>query len=233
MNPLTLSVEQSRQVDTAAIRQYGISGLVLMENAGREAARWIAGSVDRVADVCILCGKGNNAGDGYVIARHLQCDLAARVDGRRTSQSTVRIVSVVDPAELRGDAATNQAIARAAEIPIDVVADPAEVAGKIGAPEVVIDCLLGTGAVGPPRGLIATAIRVANSLAAWRVAIDVPSGLDADSGVVHDPTFHAAATLTFVARKTGFEHPAAASQLGEIVVLPIGIPWQLLRQLVD
>lgn len=233
MNPLTLSVEQSRQVDTVAIRQYGINGLVLMENAGREASRWIAGRIDCAVDVCILCGKGNNAGDGYVIARHLQCDLAARADTAPPTLANVRIVTVVDPAELRGDAAVNQSIARAAEIPIDVAVDAAEIAGKIGTPDVVIDCLLGTGAVGPPRGLIATAIRVANSLAAWRVAIDVPSGLDADSGISHDPTFHAAATLTFVALKSGFETATAAEALGEVVVLPIGIPWRLLRQLVD
>lgn len=221
IRPLTRA--ESRQVDQQAIAQFGMSGLVLMENAGREAARVIA---DRypLADTCILCGKGNNAGDGYVIARHLQLAQAAAAKG------AVRIVSVVDPDELSGDAAVNAQIARLAEIPMAVVTDSQQLSAAIGAPELIVDCLLGTGAQGNPRGLYAEAIRLANALPAKRIAIDLPSGLDADSGIPGEPTFSADLTLTMVAPKIGFAAGTAQAVLGEVVVVPIGVPERLLSR---
>lgn len=223
IRPLTRS--ESRQVDQLAIERFGMSGLVLMENAGREAARVIARRVPH-ADVCILCGKGNNGGDGYVIARHLQLAQAAAAAGK----PTVRIVSVVDPAELAGDAAVNANIARLAEIPLAVVTDPSQLADAIGSPDLIVDCLLGTGAQGNPRGLYAEAIRLANARPARRIAIDLPSGLDADSGGVGAPTFRADLTLTMVAPKIGFAAEAAQAVLGEVIVIPIGVPLQLLKR---
>ena len=222
IRPLTR--DESRQVDQLAVDQFGMSGLVLMENAGREAARVIA---DRfpLAETCILCGKGNNGGDGYVIARHLQLAQAA-VGGN----GTVRIVSVVDPAELAGDAAVNANIAALAEIPLTVVTDRQPLAAAVGSPTLIVDCLLGTGAQGSPRGLSAEAIRLANALPAKRVAIDLPSGLDADSGRVGEPTFRADLTLTMVAPKIGFATETAQAVLGEVVVVAIGVPLRLLSR---
>ncbi len=221
--PLTRA--ESRQVDQLAIESFGMSGLVLMENAGREAARVIAARYPP-ADICILCGKGNNGGDGYVIARHLQLAHAAASEG----QATVQIVSVVDPAELAGDAAVNAQIARLAEIPMAVVTDSQQLSAAVGTPSLIVDCLLGTGAQGNPRGVYAEAICLANALPARRIAIDLPSGLDADSGAVGEPTFCAELTLTMVAAKVGFATATAKAVLGEVVVIPIGVPLRLLER---
>ncbi len=200
-----------------AIEQFGMLGLVLMENAGRGAAEWI----DQLAppgNLCILCGKGNNAGDGYVIARHLE--LAGR---------ELCVVSVCDTAELTGDAAANHQIAKLSGIAIHLATDPASLRSTIGNPQTIVDCLLGTGSVGPPREPIASAIRIANQLDAHRIAIDLPSGLDCDSGQANDPTFQAAETITFVAMKRGFlASPQASTYTGRCIVVSIGVPKQLL-----
>ncbi len=221
ITPGPLSRRQVREIDSIAIEQFGLSGLVLMENAGRGAAEVI----DRrypTGDIVILCGKGNNGGDGYVIARHL--DLRGR---------TVGIVSLVDPHELRGDAAANHQVAVLSELPIQWALDATTVARAVRSASVIVDCLLGTGAEGPPREPMATAIRIANETNATRVAIDLPSGLDCDTGIASEPTFRADLTVTFVALKIGFLHPEAAGSIGEVEVVPIGVPRRLLRMFAD
>jgi NAD(P)H-hydrate epimerase len=225
-NPLfrALTRSQVRRVDRVAIERFGMSGLVLMENAGREAAREIADRYPN-ANACILCGKGNNAGDGYVIARHLQ--FAQATSGGVSG--SVRIISLVDTTELAGDAAVNHCIAQLAGIPIATVAIE-QLSGAVGSPDLIVDCLLGTGAEGDPREPFATAIRLANAATASRVAIDLPSGLDCDSGFTADPTLRADLTLTFVAPKVGFAAQSARLVLGEVVVLPIGVPLRLLNE---
>lgn len=236
--PKKLSRQQVRDVDRIAIERYGMSGLVLMENAGREAAGWIARTF-RPRDVCILCGKGNNGGDGYVIARHLETefdrragdDMHAAEPDASTRGPRVRIVSVVPTDRLAGDAATNHRIAMLSELPITIATDERSLAAAIGTPDLVIDCLLGTGASGAPSGAYALAIRLANRLDAVRLAIDLPSGLGCDDGEPSDPTFRADHTLTFVAAKLGFDNPVAAAWIGQVVVLPIGVPRHLLRSL--
>jgi NAD(P)H-hydrate epimerase len=212
IRPLTR--EEVRSIDRVAIEQYGMTGLVLMENAGRNAAEAIQKFAPS-GHVCILCGKGNNGGDGYVMARHLE--LAGR---------DVRVISLVDPNELTGDAAANYRIAFLSGISIAFT----EHAEKIGEPNVVVDCLLGTGASGSPREPLASAIRYVNQLNAIRIAIDLPSGLDCDSGIAGDPTFEAHRTLTFVAPKSGFSVLGAARCLGEVTTLSIGAPAKLLRR---
>src|SRR5690606_15091175 len=128
------------------------------------------------------------------------------------------------------DAAVNANIAALAEIPIAVVAQPQPLAAAIGSPALIVDCLLGTGAVGNPRGLYAEAVRIANALPAKRIAIDLPSGLDADAGLPGKPTFRADLTLTMVAPKIGFAAETAKAVLGEVVVIPIGVPLRLLSR---
>jgi len=195
-----------------------MTGLVLMENAGRNAAEAIC-QVAADGDICILCGKGNNGGDGYVIARHLE------LLGRQ-----VRIVSCTEPRELSGDAAANMQIAAIAQIPILVAIKLEEVESAIGTPVVVVDCLLGTGAFGNPREPIASAIRYANKIRSIRIAIDIPSGLDCDTGTACEPTFVADHTLTFVAPKLGFAFSSAAGVLGKVSVLSIGVPVRLMYE---
>lgn len=214
-----------RDIDRIAIEQYGIAGIVLMENAGRDAARWITTHLP-TGDVCILCGKGNNAGDGYVIARHIETTATESAD----RSWRVRIVSVVDCGDLSGDAATNHAIAIRSGIPLATATDGESLALAIGQPDIVVDCLLGTGAIGGPRGLYADAVRLANRLPATRIAIDIPTGLDCDTGIASNPTFKADATLTFVAEKIGFSAQSASPFLGRVVPIAIGVPQKLLNR---
>ena len=212
-----------RKVDQIAIEQYGMSGLVLMENAGRGAAEHIAGWLrhhprNGKSVVRILCGTGNNGGDGYVIARHL--DLMGY---------TVSVVSLVPLEKLTGDASANASIAQKSGIRIDI----AEASGlKDLLPEDVtlVDCMLGTGAMGEPRGIYGDAIGRANPTQGARIAIDLPTGLDCDTGIPSSKTFRADLTITFVATKDGFSADTARPVIGDVHVVGIGAPKRLLEE---
>jgi NAD(P)H-hydrate epimerase len=215
-----LSRLEVREVDQRAIEEYGMSGLVLMENAGR-------GCVDTLMElgcsgpVAVVCGKGNNAGDGFVIARHL--------DLRRVP---VRVVLLGSAADLRGDAAANYSILERCELPIVDLAARFEAEafrGQLDGVQWVVDALLGTGATGAPRWPMDEAIRIMNGASARRLAVDLPSGLDCDSGEAAEPTFRADHTCTFVAAKIGFAKPTAAEFLGQVHVLDIGAPRRLIE----
>lgn len=210
--------DEVRQVDMTAINEFGMLGLVLMENAGRGAAEWIVAqeTVGR-RRACIVCGTGNNGGDGYVIARHLEL-----------AGFSVRIVSLVPIEKLTGDAAANAEIAVKAGISIEVASHAEDLQALIVDEEVIVDCMLGTGATGAPRGIYADAVRVANARNGMKVAIDLPTGLDCDTGQPGEPTFRADLTLTFVAVKDGFAAPSAGEFLGAVEVVGIGVPKALL-----
>lgn len=209
----SLTAAESRAVDQRAIERYGLSSLVLMENAGRGCVdvmetRGIRGRV------IICCGKGNNGGDGFVIARHLE------LRGYATS-----VWLWCDPEELRGDAATNyDVLVRSGSPPRHCsAADAPRLADELATADWIVDALLGTGARGAPREPFATCLRLLNAAPGNKLAVDLPSGLDADSGDPADPTFHADLTCTFVARKRGFAAPQAAPFLGEVRVCDIGL----------
>jgi NAD(P)H-hydrate epimerase len=212
----TLTREQCRELDRRAMKDYGIPGIVLMENAGR-------GCVDVLerlgigGPVVVVCGRGNNAGDGFVIARHLQIRGFA-----------CRVLLVCDPSELAGDAAANFAILRKTGVPIerfDASHDATEAAW-------LVDSLLGTGARGEPRPPFDAAIDWINAHGeATRVlAVDVPSGLDCDTGKPAAHTVRADYTCTFAAMKVGFTEPAARTYTGIVRVCDIGVPPQLLLE---
>ena len=213
-----LSRDRVREVDRRAIEEYGISGLVLMENAGR-------GCVDRLCEldvrgpVVVCCGRGNNAGDGFVIARHL--DLRGY---------EVRVVVFCDPADLRGDAAVNYAILVKCGVPIRVVtgAEDASWEADLAGADWIVDALLGTGSRGQPRPPLDRVIERLNQQPARRLAVDLPTGLDCDTGEPAPTTIRADCTCTFVAAKPGFANPAAAEYLGQVHVLDIGTPRKLL-----
>lgn len=221
--------DEVRDVDQIAIHEFGIPGVVLMENAGRSVAELIALNLkdENVsgARVGILCGGGNNGGDGYVIARHLD----------RWGYD-VCIISMVSRSKLQGDARINADIAANADFPITVMEGEDDIETErelnklLGGCSIVVDCLLGTGAQGAPRGRFSTAVKVANQLSAHRVAVDIPTGLDCDTGVPHSPTFQADQTATFVAGKAGFENPNAQTHLGKVTVIGIGLPRKLLHR---
>jgi NAD(P)H-hydrate epimerase len=221
MNLPPLSREKVRRIDRIATEQYGIPGVVLMENAGRGAAEVIQ-SVAPSGKLTILCGKGNNAGDGYVIARHL--DLLGR---------QVRLISIVDTNELGGDAAVNASIARRAELDLVIANTSDSIRHALADASIVVDCLLGTGATGELKQPFSLAVEEANALPATRIAIDVPTGLDCDTGQPHPPTFRADHTISFVAEKLGLRNKDADQYVGQIHVVGIGVPRHLLQQFCD
>jgi hydroxyethylthiazole kinase-like uncharacterized protein yjeF len=213
---LILTREQSRQLDRRAVEECGITGLVLMENAGR-------GTVDVLerlgirGPVVILCGKGNNAGDGFVIARHLE------IRGH-----ACRVLLLFPASELTGDAATNFAILSETSVPI--VETPAEVDSHGRDADWLIDAMLGTGARGEPRPPIDSAIDWFNAQSVRKLAVDVPSGLDCDTGEPAQHTIRADHTCTFAAMKIGFKKPSAKPYLGAVHVCDIGTPPRLLEE---
>ncbi|MGI8978662.1 MAG: NAD(P)H-hydrate epimerase [Pirellulaceae bacterium] len=210
-----LTREQVRSIDRKAIEDYGMSGLVLMENAGRECADKLCELRIR-GKVVIVCGKGNNGGDGFVVARHL--------DARGF---VVRVVLAAEPDELRGDAAANYAILKQAGFSFAAADRMRE---ELTGADWIVDALLGTGATGDPRQPIASVIGTLNASSARKVAIDLPSGLECDTGLPGHPTFRADHTCTFVAPKVGFANPAAKEYLGTVSVHDIGVPRKLLEE---
>lgn len=215
---LRLSVAISRQVDRIAIEQFGMSGLVLMENAGRGVADRLLPVASGSKPIVILCGTGNNGGDGLVVARHL---LFAHLP--------VAIWMMGSVERLSPDALANYQILQRAGVMVRLAEGQLpSLQREIQDADILVDAMLGTGAQGAPRGLIADAILETNRSDALRVAIDLPSGLDAETGQVHQPTFLADRTYTFVAPKIGFDQPAAQCFLGVVEVLPIGIPSAVL-----
>ncbi len=213
MLPHSLSCEESRRVDQIAVDVLGFNSLVLMENAGRGCVDHIVKMIDD-GPISICCGKGNNGGDGFVIARHLKI---------RRFLPTVFLFA--DPTELTGDALANYEILKHCDVPIRVLPQRD---GFLAESALIVDALLGTGSVGAPREPIASVIRAINGVREEHgvrvVAIDVPSGLNADTGIPNSPTIRADATLTFVRPKTGFLQLDAVPFLGRLSVLDIGVP---------
>ena len=227
-----LTLDQIRLVDRVAIEQFGISGLVLMENAGRGAADFIADQSSEPSSYIILCGTGNNGGDGLVIARHLHA---------RGHMVTVLISG--NRERLSHDCGANLLILEKTSVPIhwcDECLQPdseksvlnTETLNRIMNADVVIDALLGTGAKGAPRGSAALLIEAANASHAKKFAIDVPSGMNAETGELGNPTFIADFTITFVAEKPCFQLSHSINATGKIVVLPIGIPPEVIDAVV-
>lgn len=231
MESPVLTREQCREIDRIAIERYGISGLVLMENAGRGCAD-VLERLGIDGPVVILCGKGNNAGDGFVIARHL--------DIRGYS---CRVLLLGVPDELRGDAAINFKLLDRTNVEITwfpQVSDPSQPAPAVFPVQLdfhakdatwLIDAFLGTGAVGNPRPPFDAAIDWMNARpAATRLlAVDVPSGLDCDTGEPSAHTVRADHTCTFAAMKIGFTQPRAKPYTGTVHVCDIGVPRQLIK----
>jgi NAD(P)H-hydrate epimerase len=222
-----LTREQVRSIDRRAFREFYILSTVLMENAGRGCADCLCDlGID--GKVVIACGKGNNAGDGFVMARHL--------DARGFD---VVILLGAGFSELHGDASTNFLILKHASVPVIPLLggakgtlDRLRIDHEANDADWVVDALLGTGALGNPRPPISDFIDWLNASKAKKLAIDLPSGLDCDTGIPGMPTFRADHTCTFVAPKVGFANPAAKEFLGTVSVHDIGVPRKLLEEIV-
>jgi NAD(P)H-hydrate epimerase len=221
MNVPVLSRDAARRIDLRAAQDYGMPTLLLMENAGRGLADFIC-TLDPSGEVLICCYRGNNGGDGFVLARHLD------LRGRR-----VRVLLWARTEELEGDAATNFAILLNAKVPIEVLGpehQPARLAAALERATVVVDALLGTGVRGEPRAPLDAVIDQLNASGRPIVAVDIPSGLDCDSGKAAAHTIRARHTCTFVAVKKGFISPGANEFIGEVHVLDIGAPGKLIEE---
>jgi NAD(P)H-hydrate epimerase len=203
---------QVRQYDADAIAR-GVPGIVLMENAGRGVADWME-EVGVNGPVAIVSGKGNNGGDGFVIARQLQ-----------SRGHDVRLLLLVDPNTLTGDAATAWKAVEALSIARSVFSGNEEaLSATLQGCDWIVDAMLGTGLVGEVREPFASAIRVVNDVDERDVkvmAVDLPSGLDCDLGVPNEPTIVATHTATFVAPKVGFSARTAFPYLGQVRVFDI------------
>lgn len=222
MSHARLTRAEVRELDRIAIEELGIPGVVLMENAGRGAAEWILAAL---ADgtlavpsprVLVLCGSGNNAGDGFVVARHLhnaglRCTLGETVASERLSP----------------DAAIFRRVTHAMGL-----AHPglAELAAELARCELVVDALLGTGFHGALRPPLDALIAAVNSSGRPVVALDVPSGLDVDTGAGVELCVRAALTVTFVAEKRAFALPDVRAVLGRVEVVSIGVPPELVER---
>lgn len=230
MESVALNRVQSREIDRIAINDYWIPGIVLMENAGRNCAERILSQMNhspRQTPTLIACGPGNNGGDGLVIARHLH-----------NQGVPVRVLLVCDPDKFQGDAAINFRIVDRMGLTVirwDQLETKPEQESAVteidGQPVAVfVDAMLGSGAQGDPRSPMSNVITFANGSTFLRIAIDIPTGLDCDSGQPGQPTVRAHRTLSLVSLKTGFTQECAAEYLGSTEIVDIGIPTALIGQ---
>ncbi len=239
--------EQSRNADQFAIKRLGIPGIVLMENAGRSCAEKLLAfrksefsevgnfHPSRNFGVIVCCGGGNNGGDGFVIARHLH-----------NAHCPVKVLLCRPPEQYQGDAAINLRIIE--RMPIQVVQfDPdwhdEQIAFHLttvnrSKASWIVDAILGTGATGELRPQIRRLVESINSAVIptadegdgvhrhriHRMAIDIPTGLDCDTGSIDSVAVKADVTCTFIDRKIGFESAVAQSCLGHVSVIGIGAP---------
>jgi hydroxyethylthiazole kinase-like uncharacterized protein yjeF len=214
-----MSRAEARAFDDWAINSLGIAGVVLMENAGRSCAELLKEKLSAVSmpKVCIFCGTGNNGGDGYVIAR---CLLNDGFD--------VEVVLFGDREKVKGDAKINLDILQKLNCTIWQL-NPAgpETIRQVGSladgANILVDCLFGTGLDRPLTDDYKKLIEKINSLHRPILAVDVPSGLDCDTGQPLGAAIKADWTVTFIAVKKGFTTAQAADYTGEIFIASIGI----------
>ncbi|OHB56737.1 MAG: NAD(P)H-hydrate epimerase [Planctomycetes bacterium RBG_13_44_8b] len=218
-NDLALTRQQVRDFDEWAINKALVPGVVLMENAGRGCAEIIIGELKKRGGtkVCIFCGTGNNGGDGFVIARHL-----------KNAGLTVKIVLCGHNSKIKGDALTNYKIVCKMDIPIeelDVTCADIEKNIKSSAVDcdLLVDAIFGTGFSGTLSGGFDKIVNTINSLNKPVIAVDIPSGLDCDTGLAAGTAIKTAVTVTFAAAKKGFTNTASLEYTGEVYIASIGI----------
>ena len=216
---IRLTRAQVREIDKRSIEEYQIPGIVLMENAARAVAdhAWrMYGRQDHA--VLILCGGGNNGGDGLAVARHLH-----------NRGAMVRMVLFSDSIHFKGDALINWNIVKAMNLPVDSLGKAQQSVAEQRV-DLIIDALFGTGLTQRPREPFDAFVKFVKSTGVPVTAIDLPSGMDCDTGQPLGPCIRATHTVTFVAEKAGFANPASKDYTGEIIVGDIGCPRELIDQ---
>jgi NAD(P)H-hydrate epimerase len=212
---LVLTAAQMRAADRAAIDGLAVPSLLLMENAGRGVSELVL-RAGRGRRVIVVCGAGANGGDGFVVARHLVL-----------AGASVRALLVVPRARVAGDAAVMLgALERLGAVPIEdgsAWSEPEAWRARLDGADVLVDAVFGTGLRADVTGVAAAAIGAMNAASAFKVAVDIPSGLDADTGRARGVAFRADVTATMGARKLGLVIDAEAP-VGRVEVIDLGVP---------
>ena len=219
-----LTREEMRELDRKAIEEYKIPGIILMENAGRNVAEEVLKMLDdpHQAKVAILCGKGNNGGDGFVVARHLH-NHSIHVD--------VFLIARVSDILKDGDAGTNLQILLTMKIPVNEIFDIPGVNSilkELRNYNILADALFGTGLSGDVREPFKTLIHGVNNLNKPIISVDIPSGLDCNTGKILGAAIKATKTVTFAVAKKGFYLNDGPSYTGKVIVSDISIPRELI-----
>jgi ADP-dependent NAD(P)H-hydrate dehydratase / NAD(P)H-hydrate epimerase len=211
-----LTADEMRRADRRTIDEIGLPGPVLMENAGAAVARLVDERFPLARRVVVVCGRGNNGGDGFVVARRLGARAEALLLGERDG--------------VEGDARTHLLACERSGARVSVVADAdawARALRRVQDADLVVDAVLGTGLRSAPSGLAKEAISaIVDRFEAGIpvVAVDLPSGVPSDGGALDWPTARATVTVAFAAPKRGHVLPPACEQTGELVIADIGIP---------
>lgn len=208
--------------DRTAIRDFELPGLLLMENAGRGFVDALAAEAGALAGrrVLVICGKGNNGGDGFVIARHLA-----------NRGALVRVILLANGEDLKGDARANYVIAQHMAGPSLEISEISDAAALRGLPdaEIVVDAIFGTGFSGEATGLYRTAIELINSRRWYVASVDIASGVSAADGTVSNVAVRADLTVTMGLAKVGHYVGAGADHAGKVIVADISIPSSVFR----
>ncbi len=219
-----LTAAQMRKLDETAIKDMGIPGIVLMENASRGLFKVISNEMAPLDGkyALIVCGKGNNGGDGFAVARYLL-----------NAGATPEVVLGAKPADIKGDAKTNMEICVRMGIPVISITEAKKLSplrNRVKKADLLVDALLGTGVKGEVKPFYLKIIKAINNADCPVFAVDVPSGISVDEGRVYNGAVEADHTATFGAAKIGlFVHPAA-EKAGSVYVVDIGIPRSLLDE---
>ncbi len=209
------TAEEIRTIDRRVIGEYGIPPAILMERAGVKTAEIAARMLDDTngSSVAIFCGKGNNGGDGFVIAR----ELANR-------GFTVRVFLFGNPRELKGDALANHALLEKLQVPVTAILEEKDVRKCGGGADLAIDALLGTGVTGPPLGILKKAVGVINRMICPVLSVDVPTGVNTDTGECPGECVHADVTVTMGVCKRGLMLYPGRQAAGHVITVDIGFP---------
>ena len=212
-----VTAEEMREMDRYTIKEVGLPGVVLMENAGAETAMVILDLLEDIENplVHVFCGKGNNGGDGFVIARHLS-----------NNGIDVALFNQVTEKELKGDALINYKIIKKMGIPIKFIGKSADLVKyeAYEAPDIIVDALLGTGIKGAVRAFVKDVIDFINDLDIPVLSVDLPSGLNADTGDVVGSVISADVTVTMALPKRCHLFYPAKNFVGDLYVADIGMP---------
>jgi len=219
-----VSAREIQEIDKLVIERIGIPSLVLMENAGRQTAEKILGQLRRPlkSKVSVFCGLGNNAGDGFVIARYLM-----------NAGVRVRVFLIGKRHQLKSDAAVQCNILRNLKCPVqEIQSSNLSVCREIASSDLLVDAIFGVGLNREISEPFRSVIKSLNGSGKRIIAVDVPSGLDATTGSIHGVCVRAHMTVTFSYAKKGFFIKNGPIYIGKLAVVDIGIPRAAVRKLI-